>query len=384
MPRGCGYPGSDPDHEASPIQFPGISTELERLHDPEALEARWRALEARADSDVFRSWTWVGCLAAERFPNAVLLSLREGDAEVGLALCNCRGSVLEADRLFLGQSGRSDLDAIYVEHNGPLLAKERPELMAVALRALLEAPLDPRAMPGWWLRRAVVLAGVDDAVLAAARASGGVVRVLRSQPAPYVDLTLPGGFLEGLSANTRYQLRRSAKLYAAEGELAVHRAASVADGLAVLEELAMLHQAGWQARGQPGAFAGAFFRRFHSEFVARGLPRGEVDLLRVTAGERTIGCLYNIRAGGRVMSYQSGFDYAGAGEGSHRKPGLTCHDLAIAWYRAQGCTEYDFLAGEARYKTSLSHASRMLHWIELRPRLSPLGLAFRLTGLTGR
>jgi len=225
----------------------------------------------------------------------------------------------------------------------------------------------------------VVLGGVDDAVLQAAQGSGGVVRIDRSQPAPWVDFTRLGAgeaaFVNSLSANARYQVRRSARRYAALGPLAVHRAATVPEALEMLREMAVLHQASWIARGRPGAFAGPFFRRFHQELIARGLPGGEVDLLRITAGERLIGCLYNFRAGGRVMAYQSGFNYAEADP--QQKPGLTSHHLAIELYRGLGCTAYDFLAGEDRYKSSFANASQLLHWVDLAPAWSLRGLLNR-------
>ena len=41
--------------------------------DLAGVETLWRGLEARAAAPFFRSWTWVGCLAAERFPDPYLL-----------------------------------------------------------------------------------------------------------------------------------------------------------------------------------------------------------------------------------------------------------------------------------------------------------------------
>jgi CelD/BcsL family acetyltransferase involved in cellulose biosynthesis len=173
-------------------------------------------------------------------------------------------------------------------------------------------------------------------------------------------------FLESLSANTRYQIRRSEWSFVeTSGPLRVSRAASVAEGLAFLDALAGLHQATWVRRGKPGAFANEAFMRHHRELVSRGLPRGEVDLLRLDAGVQVVGYLYNFVYRGRVSCYQSGFDYAAAGP--HQKPGLTCHAAAIERYRAEGAVAYDFLAGEARYKSSLSNARAMLHWLELSP-----------------
>lgn len=333
--------------------------------DFEALGAGWRALEADADASFFQSWTWVGCLAAERFPRPLLLQAWRGERLAGLALLNRRGWLRE--RLLLGESGDPALDAVFVEYNGSLMARGEDELRADCLGGLLQYTL-PRCR--WRLGRRLVLSGVDEAHLIAARAAG-TVRLRRSGPVPFVDLTVldetEGGFLDSLSANARYQIRRSARRYEEmAGPLAVRRAASVAEGLDFLAALACLHQSSWTARGKPGAFAGEAFVRFHRALIARGLPRGEVDLLRIDAGARVVGYLYNFVYRGRVLSYQSGFDYAAAGP--HQKPGLTCHAAAIKRYRDEGASAYDFLAGGDRYKSSLSNARTVLHWLEVAPR----------------
>src|SRR5205823_439645 len=111
-----------------------------------------------------------------------------------------------------------------------------------------------------------------------------------------------------------------------------------------------LHQAYWKSRGEKGAFAQLNFVRFQGLLIGRGFARDEIDLLKVTAGDRVIGYLYNFFYRGRAYAYQSGFDYALGGQ--HAKPGLTCHALAIAHYLARGASAYDFLAGDSQYKRS--------------------------------
>jgi CelD/BcsL family acetyltransferase involved in cellulose biosynthesis len=190
--------------------------------------------------------------------------------------------------------------------------------------------------------------------------------------APRVDYAeIPGAYLESLSANARYQIRRSDRRYAARGRLAIARAEDLATALAWLDALATLHQRTWIRRQRPGAFANPRFTAFHKTLIARGFQRQEIDLLRITAGDHVVGYLYNFRHQNRVAAYQSGFDYDAAGP--HEKPGLTSHHLAIEFYRAGGCRSYDFLAGDHRYKTSLSNAEETMVWLDATPRRSPLG-----------
>lgn len=345
--------------------------------DPAVLEPRWRALEAEADGSFFQSWTWVGCLAAERFSDPVLLAATEGGRTVGLALLNRTRAASGRRTLWLGESGDPAWDAVYVEHNGVLLARGHEALAAACLRAAHRGGLDGSSGP-----RRVVLSGLGAAQAAETAAAGGVVRIRQASPAPYADLRRPGDFLDGLSRNTRHQLRRSARQY---GPLQVERAETKTEALAFLDALIVLHRATWEARGRPGAFAAETVRRFHRALVGRGVEPGAVDLLRISAGAGPVGYLYNFRHRGRVLAYQSGFDYAGAGP--QQKPGLTCHHQAIEWYRAAGAATYDFLAGPDRYKASLATAAEELRWIELLPRWSARGMLQRLcliSSLTGR
>lgn len=324
--------------------------------DPVALEAAWRDLESRADLSFFQSWTWMGCLYAARFPRPVLLRARCDGVDVALGLFNRAGLSLH-----LGEAGAAAHDSIYIEHNGFVRSRDA----GLDLTALLRAARRYRGIP-----RRIVLSGVDDAHLAAARVVGGRVALRRTHVAPVLDLGACGGdWMAALSANTRQHLRRSARAFAAQGPLRVERAATVEQASAFLDALAVLHQRTWEGRGKSGAFANPFFRHFHQALIARGLPRDEIDLLRIRAGDAVIGYLYNFRHNGRVLAYQSGFDYRVDGA---RRPGMTCHHMAIDMYAAAGVRAYDFLAGDDRYKRSLANAQTQLHWLALYPAFTGL------------
>ncbi|MBU6499747.1 MAG: GNAT family N-acetyltransferase [Rhodospirillales bacterium] len=339
--------------------------------DLAALGGRWQALEARAEGSFFQSWNWVGCLAARRFPAPVLLEARADGELVGLALFNRRRR-LGVERLWLGESGDAALDSVFVEHNGPLIARGHAAALGpVWLGAAVGAPLGATAPR---FGRIVTLSGVDVPAGLGAEVNGLRLAIRMTRPAPVVDFDLVGGrgYLPGLSANARYQIRRSARLYAAAGPLAVRRAATPDEALADLDALAALHQASWVRRGRPGAFANPAFLAFHRSLIERSFADGQIDLLRVAAGDRPIGYLYNFRYRGVVSAYQSGFDYAGAGP--HHKPGLTCHHLAIEMYAGQGIRRYDLLAGGDRYKLTLANAGATLHWVVATRRWSPWAL----------
>ena len=336
------------------------------ITDFAALETRWRDLETRSNPSFFQSWTWTGCLAAERFPDPVLVEAREDDGRtVALALFNRRGRTL-----YLGESGDPARDCVYVEFNGVLAETGREvELNAACLRAARK-DAGQKGIP-----RRLVLSGMNiEAIVSIMNTN--YTHHLKSLNSPFIVFEdKKKCFLDGCSANTRQQLRRSDRDYAERGPIRLERAETVERAHAFLASLEALHQASWTARGQPGAFAAPFFARFHRALIARGWPRGEIDLFHVAAGAHTIGFLYNFHHGGRSLAYQSGFDYAGAGR--QGKPGMSCHHQAILFTRDRGGKGYEFLAGDDRYKRSLSNGTRTLHWIEVDEWYSPRVLVRR-------
>ncbi len=74
--------------------------------------------------------------------------------------------------------------------------------------------------------------------------------------------------------------------------------------------------------------------------------------------------LLNFVFRGEAYSYQSGFAYS---DDNRDKPGLLCHALAAADHIKRGVRLYHFMAGQDRYKASLSNAVEELCWIENYP-----------------
>jgi CelD/BcsL family acetyltransferase involved in cellulose biosynthesis len=357
-----------------------IEIELSERVDFDRLGEAWTELEGRADASFFQSWSWVGCLAPERFPQPVLLEARADGVTVALGLFNRRRRRVGQSALLLNESGVAQYDAVFVEHNGFLVERGRPgSLIADCLRrAATFQPRDPARQK----RHRLVLSGMPETYIAAAKEGPYRHSIRSTRAAPFVDLlTLRTGnreYLGQLSANTRYQLRRSQRRYGAIGSLAIRRAGSIAEAIDFLAQLADLHQRYWTSRGRPGAFANDQFGQFHRALIERAFPAGGVDLLRISAGERVVGYLYNLRYRGNVYAYQSGFDYAVSDP--HQKPGLTCHHLAIERYLAEGADRYDLLAGADRYKQSLATGATMLHWLEI-GRRRPLAVLSDLMGV---
>ncbi|MHB1203965.1 MAG: GNAT family N-acetyltransferase [Rhodospirillaceae bacterium] len=318
------------------------------------LEQSWRLLESRADGSFFTSWSWIGAwLAVGAEQPCLLVSARAGGQTVGLAILTQsrrRSGLWSRDTLTLHrQRGPSD-DALYIEYNDLLVDRACADL---ARREMLRAIFCHGTPPA----DEIEIAGATPAALEAVTALGWPLES-QSRACPVVDLPACGysidDYLAVLSRNTRAQVRRALRL--AGGDLAIQRARTPEERAAAHEDLSALHQAYWIGKGKPGAFASARF----SAFAAALLSRPGVELLRITAGPRTIGVLLNFVHGGHVYAYQSGFAY----EADNRlKPGLVSHVMAIADSARLGRTAYHFMAGEARYKDSLATGAESLTWL---------------------
>jgi CelD/BcsL family acetyltransferase involved in cellulose biosynthesis len=181
------------------------------------------------------------------------------------------------------------------------------------------------------------------------------------KPARYVDLAGldSKGIDSMLSSNTRSQVRRSAKIYSARGELRISAASSIGEAQQYLRELARLHREGWRRRGKEGGFRTEQFVHFHDRLIERLWSTSSISILCASAGDLRFAYLYNFVHRGRVYFYQSGLAYE---DDPKVKPGLVAHYLAMNHFLALGMIEYDFMAGDARYKQSLANGVRQLAW----------------------
>src|SRR5712692_10442904 len=333
-----------------------LEVRVEAFESAARLEPRWRELEARSSRSFFLSWTWIGAWLETCGAKPITLAVNCQGRCVGLGLL-VRGSRLQLGfrrpTLFLHETGEPAKDVAMIEDNGFLV--ERGFEKAVTRAALHHAHQADDAE--------IVVGGVPDWLTDEAREAGWCDRVVVTQPCPYRVLDPSNGDdLAQLSRNTRSQISRSLRFYESHGSLAITPSATLSEARDRLAAMADLHQQRWVAAGQPGAFALPIFEEFHQRVLARGFAAGEADVLRITAGAHEIGYLYNFYCDNEVYAYQNGFHFA---DDQRLKPGLVSHLLAFAHYRRGGATRYRFLAGNSRYKRSLSTGSYDLHWLVL-------------------
>ena len=365
-----------------------LQASLEPIVSPGELENLWRDLERRSDCSFFQSWAWIGCWLRHLPPGLAprLMSVSAGSVVVGLGVLvprrETRHGLLHVHGLHLNETGDRGIDPINVEYNG-LLTDRRVGNASIVWRSLIclaekENDWDELYLSG-------LDAAATEAWVESASKVGLGTRVRAKAPCDYVDLVevrrKGGDYLGTLSRNTRHQIRRALRLYETVGRLSITAARDVGEALEILDELKELHQAHWTRRGYAGAFARGFFEAFHRELIAMRFDTGEVQLLRISAGEKLFGCLYNLVKDGRVYAYQSGFHYDAD---ARLKPGLISHFLAIQYNLERGAQIYDFMAGDSRHKRSLGTDSHELTWLVVQRRHAGLQIENTLRAVRRR
>jgi len=328
----------------------------------------WAGLFAHAPkASPYLTSSWVHAFVDIFAPGLPMVQAKARSADgalIGTCLftqCIDRRALVPMRRWHLNTAGERDEESVVVEHNALLCAAGHETQVYADVAAFVDlAPVDELLLAG----------ATEDAVTRFCAALPHWSADIEWRDSPYVDLealrAAGGDHLAVLSRNTRERVRRSLRRYREVAELRVEEATSVAEALAMFDEMVTLHEARWHALGKAGGFASPARRDFHRTFVQRAHGAGHIQLLRVGHGERTLGVLYNLVANGHVCFYQSGLRYD---IGKQLSPGLVAHHLAIGHCLSAGFRTYDFLPsapGEGRYKLSLATRAHRLGTVLLR------------------
>jgi Acetyltransferase (GNAT) domain len=171
------------------------------------------------------------------------------------------------------------------------------------------------------------------------------------------------------SSNSRAQMRSALrKCVSRLGSVTYEEAATQIEALAWLENLAELHISRWnKSRSSDVGFANPHFMDFYKTLTRHLFEQNMLRLAKITAGETTLGYLFNILYNNKLYFAISGINYEGTQE---YKPGLLSHWFAIEQALKIGVAEYDFMVGTSQYKESLCTDKHRLRTVILRrPRL---------------
>jgi CelD/BcsL family acetyltransferase involved in cellulose biosynthesis len=332
------------------------------------LSTDWRALAEQAPNASFfltADWAdaWMTAFGAPLQPD--ILVFRAGGRIVGACMLvrrTVRIGPIPVTRLYLNMAGEDEAEDTTIEYNDVLCLDGWQEAVAGCLAAWL-------GTRRWDEFFATGLTGGATAATLEWKMLGSSEPSRTGRPSYYVDLAaarrVSPEFDQCIGPRSRKNVRRYLNQYRGLGEITTNVPADAEGAVAMLDEMIALHQATWQGRGKPGAFASPRIVELHRGLVRRTFCSGATQLIRVSAGDAVIGIAYNFVFRGRVCAYQQGLRL----EPDRRlHPGFVTTACAIQYCLDHGFEEYDHLAGSHIDKQAMSTSSRTIEWVSWRRR----------------
>ncbi len=199
------------------------------------------------------------------------------------------------------------------------------------------------------------------------------------EPCWEFDLNEPRKFntdvLTQYSHSTRYAIRKT--LTALDNSITTEWAETAEQGLDILNDLVVLYEKKWKAKGSKGMFASKRFLAFQKEIITKLVPTGNVVLYRVKNPKLgIIGCLFLYIDNGVAYGYQIGLDdfediQFPTINKKHFKPGFLLHWLFTEECLKRGLKGYNFSTGYYPYKTLLTNKQNNVVSLYIRRQLTP-------------
>lgn len=347
------------NQQIPPINTGHIQVEVEQFFPKNSneLEKHWLLLEQTASREFFLSWKWIGSWL-ETIGNdqqVYVVKAIQNKLIVGLGVFVehnvIRHNLIPSKQWFLHRTGQEEKDQIWIENNGFLLCEKNKNHVNNAM----------------WQHLLTQKSGVDEFI----------VNLVKNSPDMNYDISVNNyqnfkqqqelgykivltnfssldDYLSSLSKNTRQQINRSIKLIKQQGELKFTPTKKSKEQIQLLEKAKHWHIQKWKNTLTPSGFENKIFCQFHNHLLNNMHPTATTLAASLNLNEEVIGAIYCFAENKNMYFYLSSIKPI---ENNKIKLGLVMHILMIEWLILQGNTysEYDFLAGDAQYKRSLSN-----------------------------
>ena len=241
-------------------------------------------------------------------------------------------------QLFLHRKGQQVFDQVWIEENDVICMPEHRDLVWQALFDVFEQSKAEQLLVG--MSYQLTELENSDYELTNELSSPSYAKSLC---AAHTSLDI---LFQDFSRNTRSQLKRAINKLAAE--ITINKAQNKQQAFDMLSWASTHHIKRWHDSG----FLNKQFIEFHKRLISTGIDSNQVALLQVNVGEQVAAVYYYFLQDKRVYFYLGAVNYDGFDD--KFKIGLVAHCYAMTHFARLGFEKYDFLAGEARYKASLS------------------------------
>ena len=326
-----------------------FEVEISHSCNIEELQQQWLSIQEGQSLPFFLTWSWISCWLETYSPNIVTISARYQDQIVAIGLFTCstqiRHGFIKSHQYRLHQMGDPLLDQIWMEYNDFICVdKYRIAAVNACIQALQKSDND-------WDE--IILSMITTSRAGDIQKAIRGTHILSNNPCYSKNLDSIRGknlqYIATLNSNTRYQIRRSIRLYQQlHGDIEYKFAQDVEEALALFHEAGKYHVLRWEDSG----FNNKQFILFHENLIKNSIENNSVDLMKITSGDTTIAILYFHLVGRDVYFYLQGINYE---SNQKLKPGLVAHALATQYYLDKGMRKYDYMGGYSQYKCQLSN-----------------------------
>ena len=321
-----------------------------------ALETQWLQLEKMAVTSFFLSWKWIGCWLKHlvRGQKIYLVTATKNKLTVGLGIFIeqniVRHNSIKSKQWFLHRTGIEAKDQIWIENNSFLLLNEDKNEINNAM----------------WHYLLTNENYADEFIIYVAKKNALININLPSEKHNKISELLEFGYRIPLSAlfsiqnylskrskNTRQQFNRSVKHLSKQGEIKFSVIRGSDEQIELLGNSKQWHIEKWLHSSTPSGFNNEEFNLFHNKIITSRHSSANTLMAKLTLNKLLIGCIYCLTHERKVYFYLSCLKPFADNK---IKLGLIMHIFMIEWLISNNehYSEYDFLAGDARYKNSLS------------------------------
>jgi len=341
-----------------PINHGAVQVSVKHIYksDFNALEVQWLQLEKIATTSFFLSWKWIGCwLNHLAFDQKIyLVTAKKNILTVGLGIFVeqniVRHGLIKSKQWLLHRTGIETKDQIWIENNSLLICNEDKNEINNAM----------------WHYLLTNIGYVDEFIIYVAKKSSLINVNLPSKKykkinelhefgykMPLIGLSSLQDYLSKRSKNTRQQFNRSIKHLAKQGEIKFSIIHEKNEQIELLANSKHWHIEKWHNSPTPSGFNNVEFNLFHNHILKSSHSSAKTLMAKLTLNKYLIGCIYCLTHEKKVYFYLSCLKPVADNK---IKLGLIMHILMIEWLISNNekYSEYDFLAGDARYKKSLS------------------------------
>lgn len=330
------------------------------------LEKEWLALEQQTQCSFFLTWAWIGgwlkqCIANQQ-PFYIVQAYNKNHL-VGLAIIIKQQrkvfGFFPIKQWWLNRSGIETIDQCWIEENNFLMIKENQIQIQAAFFEFF------KNNNSW---QELIVGMCDSQTITNFSSLSSHLNVLyddKGYAIDYKNINSSEHYSQSvLSRNTRQKIKQSEKLLVQQGELTLHVLVKPEDKVKHLKYISRLHIARWQTTETPSGFINASFSHIFDELIIQP----NVEIVYLEQNSIALGYLIFFIHQDKVYFYLSALT---SNSNNKIKLGMLLHHKAISHYLQLGFKAYDFLAGDARYKKSLTNNEYTQQMIAVY-RLSPI------------